>query len=320
MIKILIIVVALLIGLCILITYISYREVFYAIPNADDDAYVLPEGKQYQKEKEKTYSWIKEMERLPYELIFIQAWDGVRLVARYYHIRDGAPFQIQFHGYRGVALRDFCGGNKLAREMGHNTLVVDERAHGRSSSRTITFGIKEHKDCLCWVNYVREHFGSDTPIFLSGVSMGAAAVLMASGLDLPENVVGVIADCPYSSPSAIIRKVCKDRGLPPSLMYPFIRLGARWFGHFDLEETDPIEAVRRTRIPILLLHGEEDRFVPCRMSQEIWSACGGSRTLKTFPGAGHGLSCMVDTKRYDRVVRQFVQECLQRQRLSKVSK
>ena len=199
--------------------------------------------------------------------------------------------------------------------MRHNTIVVDQSAHGRSTSRTITFGIKERKDCLSWANYVCETFGSDTPIFLSGVSMGAAAVLMASSLDLPQNVLGIIADSPYSSPAAIIEKVCRDRGYPTSVMLPVIRLGARCFGHFDLDEATVIDAVRRTRIPILLIHGEDDRFVPCRMSQEIWSACGGPRTLKTFPGAGHGLSYMVDTKRYERLVRQFVEECMQRQRL-----
>ncbi len=307
----------LLVSLCILITYISYWEVFYAVPRPDEDAHILPGGEQYKKSVDRMHALIDEMERLPYELLFIQAWDGTRLVGRYYHVQDKAPFQIQFHGYRGAALRDFCGGNKLAREMGHNTIVVDERAHGRSTSRTITFGIKERRDCLSWVSYVCEHFGSDTPIFLSGVSMGAAAVLMASNLDLPANVMGIIADCPYSSPAAIIEKVCRDRGLPPAVLMPFIRLGARCFGHFNLDEATAVDAVRRTRIPILLIHGEDDRFVPCRMSQEIWSACGGPRTLKTFPGAGHGLSYMVDTKRYERLVKQFVEECMQRQRLAK---
>ena len=303
----------LLAGLFILLVYLSYREVFYAVPKADEDAYAIPKGEQYQKIADRMRTLVGRMEQLPYELIFIRSWDGTRLVGRYYHVQDGAPFQIQFHGYRGMALRDFCGGNKLAREMGHNTIVVDERAHGRSTSRTITFGIKERKDCLSWVNYVCEHYGKSTPIFLSGVSMGAAAVLMASGLELPKNVAGIIADSPYTSPEAIIQKVCRDRGLPPSALLPVIRMGARWFGHFELDETTVMDAVRRTRIPILLIHGEDDRFVPCRMSQEIWSACGGVRTLKTFPVAGHVLSYMVDTKRYERLVRQFVEECLQRQ-------
>ena len=197
---------------------------------------------------------------------------------RYYHVRDGAPLQIQFHGYRGAALRDFCGGNKLARESGQNTLVVDQRAHGKSGGNTITFGIRERLDCLSWVKYANQRFSSGTPIFLSGVSMGATTVLMASELKLPANVMGIIADCPYSSPEVIIRKVCReDMHLPPALTMPLIRLGARLFGHFVLNESSAVQAVGNKNIPILLLHGEDDRFVPCDMSREIFDACTGEK-------------------------------------------
>ena len=252
---------------------------------------------------------------IPYESVSISARDGTRLFARYFHVRDGAPLQIQFHGYRGTALRDFCGGNKLARESGQNTLVVDQRAHGRSGGRTITFGIRERMDCLCWAEYASQRFGSNTPIFLSGVSMGAATVLMASELELPCNVIGIIADCPYSSPEAIIRKVCReDMHLPPALVMPFVRLGARLFGHFDLKEVSAVQAVRNTDIPILLLHGEDDRFVPCDMSREIFDACAGEKTRITFPGAGHGLSYIVDTVRYSEAVSRFVDQCLRNSR------
>lgn len=243
-------------------------------------------------------SLIREMDEIPYEAVTISAYDGTKLAARYYHVRDGAPLQLQFHGYKGSALRDFCGGNKLARESGQNTLVVDQRAHGKSCGTTITFGIRERLDCLSWVEYANHRFGPDTPIFLSGVSMGAATVLMASELEFPANVVGIIADCPYSSPEAIIRKVCReDMHLPPVLVMLFIRLGARLFGHFDLKETSAVQAVRNTNIPILLLHGEDDRFVPCDMSREIFDACLSYKIRKSFPGAGHGLSYIVDTEK-----------------------
>ena len=256
-------------------------------------------------------SLIRQMDEIPYEAVTISAQDGTKLAARYYHVRDGAPLQIQFHGYRGTALRDFCGGNKLARESGQNTLVVDQRAHGKSGGTAITFGIRERLDCLCWAEYANRRFGSETPVFLSGVSMGAATVLMASELKLPANVVGIIADCPYSSPEAIIRKVCReDMHLPPVLVMPFIRLGARLFGHFDLKEASAVQAVRNTNIPILLLHGEDDRFVPCDMSQEIFDACTGEKNRITFPGAGHGLSYIVDTETYSEAVSRFVDRCL----------
>ena len=257
-------------------------------------------------------SLIRQMDETPYEAVTISARDGTKLAARYYHVRDGAPLQIQFHGYRGTALRDFCGGNKLARESGQNTLVVDQRAHGKSGGTTITFGIRERLDCLCWVEYASQRFGSDIPVFLSGVSMGAATVLMASELELPANVVGIIADCPSSSPEAIIRNVCQqDMHLPPVLVMPYLRLGARLFGHFDLREASAVQAVRNTNIPILLLHGEDDRFVPCEMSREIFDACTGEKTRITFPGAGHGLSYIVDTETYSEAVSRFVDQCLQ---------
>ena len=299
----------------LLIAGFSYRTAFYSSAHRKEDHYALPQGEQYEKERQRMLSLIRQMDDIPYESVFISARDGTRLFARYYHVRDGAPLQIQFHGYRGTALRDFCGGNKLARESGHNTLVVDHRAHGKSSGTTITFGIRERWDCLSWAEYANQRFGSNTPIFLSGVSMGAATVLMASELKLPANVIGIIADCPYSSPEAIIRKVCReDMHLPPTLVMPFIRLGARLFGHFDLREASALEAVQHTHIPILLIHGEDDRFVPCDMSREIFGACAGEKNRITFPGAGHGLSYIVDTETYSDAVSCFVSQCLQKNR------
>lgn len=138
---------------------------------------------------------------------------------------------------------------------------------------------------------------------------------MASELEFPANLIGIIADCPYSSPEAIIRKVCReDMHLPPALVMPFIRLGARLFGHFDLKESSAVQAVANTNIPIMLLHGEDDRFVPCDMSRDIFDACTGDKTRITFPSAGHGLSYIVDTERYSEAVSRFVDQCLQNSR------
>ena len=301
--------------LSVLLAWFSYHKAFYSPETRKEDIYVLPRGEQYEKERQRMLSLIREMDGIPYEPVYVTAYDGVRLFARYYHVRDGAPLQIQFHGYRGSAMRDFCGGNKLARESGQNTLVVDQRAHGRSGGTTITFGIRERLDCRSWAEYARQRFGPDTPVFLSGVSMGASTVLMASELELPGNVAGIIADCPYSSPEAIIRKVCRDdMHLPPALTMPIVRLGAGLFGHFDLKTASAVQAVRNTNIPILLLHGEDDRFVPCDMSREIRDACKGNIICTTFPGAGHGLSYIVDTETYSGVVLRFVDQCLQKSR------
>ena len=300
------VVTVILIGIVLFLSRFCYRLAFYSMNENEQDIYAIPPGEQYEAVADQILELIHEVDELPYELVSITAKDGLHLAGRYYHFKDGAPVEILFHGYRGNSKREFSGNNRIAGKLGLNVIAVDERGHGQSGGHTITFGIKERWDCLNWVRYAAERFGPDIPIILSGVSMGAATVLMASSLDLPTNVKAIIADCPYSSPKEIIQKVSGDIRLPPSLSYPFVVLGALIFGRFKLWESSPVEAVRRTQIPILLIHGDDDRFVPCKMSQKIYAACRSTAELVIFPGAGHALSYFTDTDLYVKTVRDFL--------------
>ena len=286
-----------------------YRMVFYNENDIADGVFRNPPGKQYEAVAGVIEENIRKLQEIPFEQIYIQASDGETLAGKYYHFKDNGPVQILFHGYRGNGTREFACGNQMARAIGYNTIVVDERAHGESGGHTISFGIQERWDCVDWANYARSRFGENTKLILSGVSMGAATVLMASELNLPDTVTAITADCPYSAPGAIIRKVTADVKLPPWLVYPFVLLGALIFGHFRLWASSPVKAVRNARIPILLIHGEEDRFVPCAMSREIRAACSGPAMLATFPEAGHGLSYLTDTGRYQRIFKDFLGLC-----------
>jgi len=299
----------LLVGGILWVSRFCYRIAFYSLNEAEQDIYTIPPGKQYEAVSDQILELIHEVDQLSYELISITARDGLHLVGRYYHFKDDAPVIILFHGYRGNAKREFSGNNRLAKKLGFNVIAVDERAHGRSGGHTITFGIKERYDCQAWAEYAAGRFGKEIPIVLSGVSMGAATVLMASSLPLPKNVAAIIADCPYSSPEEIIKKVSRDVRLPPTLAYPFVVIGTLIFGRFQLWETSPEHAVAKTKIPILLIHGEDDRFVPCDMSRRIYSACKGRAELVIFPGAGHALSYFIDPKRYEETIHAFLSRC-----------
>ena len=166
--------------------------------------------------------------------------------------------------------------------------------------------MKERQDCLKWIEYAQKRFGEDTPVLLCGISMGAATVLMASGLRLPDCVKGIIADAPFTNPKEIIVKVCRDRKLAPRIVWPLLRLGARIYGGFDPTGADAAEAVKRSPVPILLIHGEDDRFVPCEMGRRIAAANPDRVELHTFPRAGHGLSFLVDRPRYEQIARTFL--------------
>jgi fermentation-respiration switch protein FrsA (DUF1100 family) len=248
---------------------------------------------------------VEELEGCEFEPVSIRSHDGLTLCGRYYHISDQNHLEILFHGWRSNALRDGCGGAKLARDAGYNLLVVDQRAHGSSDGNTITFGVKEKYDCLDWVNYAIDRFGNDVRILLGGVSMGAATVLMASSLSLPPNVVGITADCPYSSPEAIIRKVCRDMGITDKISYPVIRIAARLFGGFSMKDGGAVEAVKHAKVPILIIHGEEDDFVPFSMAKEIYDACASEKYYLAVKGAGHGLSFFCDFDTYAAAEKEF---------------
>ena len=287
-----------------------YRIAFYSREKGRiENPRAVPEGEQYQAIREQMLALVDELEQRQAQRWEIRSRDGLKLSARFYIGKKGAPLEICFHGYRGSAIRDFCGGSKIAFKNGHHMLLVDQRAHGRSEGKCITFGVKERYDCLDWARYAVERLGAGTEVFLSGVSMGAATVLMASELPLPENVRGIVADCPYSSPEEIIETVGRRAGLPMGLCMPLVRMTARLRCGFSLGESSAREAVRRAKAPILILHGEDDRFVPCEMSREI-AAAGRNIQLENFPGAGHGLSYLADTPRYERIVEEFQRRVL----------
>lgn len=281
--------------------FYAYRIAFYNPPSDPDKAPNL-EGSVYEPYREEIVRLYRAIRDRECESVTIFSDDGLKLSGRYYHIRDGAPLDICFHGYRSRPFTDFAGGSQLSFEMGHNLLLVDQRAHGRSEGRTISFGIRERWDVLSWADYACQRFGPDTKIFLYGVSMGAATVLMASGLDLPEHVKGIVADCPYSRPIDIILHVGKSNPLPQWLIRPFAILGAKIYGGFDLLEADAVEAVAHSKVPILIIHGEADDFVPPVMSEISHSLV----RRVTFPGAGHALSFLSDTPRYKQIIRDFI--------------
>lgn len=292
-----------LVGLLLIGAGLAYRTAFYSPNKKQNDFHNLPKGPQYEALREPMKGLIRSFEALPFEKVAIRSKDGLILSARYYESRPGGPVALCFHGYRGTGVRDFSGGAQLCLKLGQNVLLVDQRAHGESGGHTITFGIREKEDCLCWIGYANARFGADRPLYLYGVSMGASTVLLAAGEALPPNVAAIVADSPYDSVPGILKKVCRDKKLP---LYPLLALGARLFGDFSPARGDIGKAVARSKTPILILHGEDDRFVPVTMSQGLKASYPQKLTLCTFPGAGHGISCLVSPAAYQRSLRSFL--------------
>lgn len=298
-----------LLSLVVLFFIVLYGVFFYAFRKNRDsmiEERSTPPGKVYEPHAEKILRGIDVVLSHEHEDVYITSRDGLKLHARYYHQADGAPLTIFMHGYRSATLRDGNGAFIMSWRRGYNVLMVDQRAHGLSEGKVITFGIKERFDCLDWIHYANERFGKENPIVLMGISMGASTVMLTAGLDLPENVRCVLADCGFSSPKEIIQSVIKSMGLPVALAYPVVRLSGRMFGGIDIEEVSCVDAVKNSKVPILFIHGTGDDFVPCYMSQACYDACATQKKILLVEGAGHGLSHCVDSKSYTAAVEEFL--------------
>jgi len=296
--------------LILLIAYICFRIVFY-VPRKNEkisDELPVPTGKIYEPYHDMMRHWIKEARGFKQEHFYIKSFDGLTLHAKYFEYEPGAVMEIMFHGYRGSAERDLSGGIQRCFALGRSVLLVDQRTSCGSEGNVISFGINEHRDALAWVDFAVKHFGSNIKIVLTGISMGASTVLMAAGKELPENVVGVLADCGFSSAKEIIKKCAGDLKIPANLIYPFIKLGAKLFGHFNLEEYTPLDAMKTCKLPVIFFHGEDDAFVPCYMSQEVYEACKSPKKIITIPKAGHGLVYVVNNDLYFNSVVEFFSE------------
>ena len=286
-------------------TWIAYDIVFRRSERRQADHHEIPpEDEGYREESIKNIDILLET---PYEAVAIRSHDGLKLRGKFYEGRSGAPLLLFFHGYRSTAERDGSGGFSLCREKGWNAMMADQRAHGESQGKTITFGAKERYDVLDWVNWAVRRFGEDQEIYLVGVSMGAATVLMAAGLGLPPQVKGVWADCGYSSTEGVLRHMIRRWKLPETLAFGAARLGGRIFGGFDVREITPLEAVKQAEVPILLIHGEDDNVVPRHMAEEIREACAAPVEIVSVPKAHHGMSFYVDNARYRSAVERLIE-------------
>ena len=295
--------------LALVISFVCFYMTFYnrnceKIRPEDE----LPPGKEYEPYHSKLLSWMKDRKNIPFIEMSTKSFDGLTLKGKYYEIAKGAPVELMFHGYKGSAERDLCGGIQRCFSLGRNVLIVDQRAHGQSEGNVITFGLKESRDVVYWVDYITKYFGEEQKIILCGISMGAATVMMAAGENLPENVIGILADCGYTSAKDIICSVIEKKHLPSKILYPFVRLGGIVFGGFDPNKASPITALKKCTTPIIFIHGESDSFVPSYMSEQNYSATNSKKRIMTVKGACHGAAFLVDPDRYLETLKDFYDE------------
>lgn len=246
------------------------------------------------------------MAAVPSEEVSIVNAEGLTLKGHWVHCDAPVRVIIMVHGWHSHWTRDFGESVNWYRENGCELLYVEQRAHGDSEGKYVSYGIRERFDVVEWIDYARS-LQPDLPLYLGGISMGASTVLMTAGQPISDKVTAVIADCGYTDASKVVRpgveKVLK--GAADAAM-KVIDMDCRLGGGFTLGEYTTLQAMdANTDVPVLFIHGDADHFVPLSMTLENYMACRAPKELLIVHGAAHGLSYIVDPDTYKARVAAF---------------
>lgn len=236
----------------------------------------------------------------------IRAEDGITLVGHWQVCSHPKRILIAMHGWRSCWSRDFGLIADFWQENGCSVLYAEQRAHGESGGEYLGFGMLERHDCKSWIRWVCENNPEKLPVYLVGISMGASTVLMTGGMELPECVRGIIADCGFTSAQAIWKHVAEEN---LHLHYGLYARSADSFCKKKIcigaADCSTVDAMAECEVPVLFVHGTDDSFVPVSMTYENYKACKAPKRLLIVPGAEHGMSFCVDPEGYKRAMLEF---------------
>ncbi|MDO4620783.1 MAG: alpha/beta hydrolase [Lachnospiraceae bacterium] len=285
---------------------------FYDLAIVRDSKFKIPEKKDPEKERahaeflQKVNDW---MEKQPRQDCTITSYDGLKLHAVYMPAYEPTKrTAILVHGYRASIANDFGEMLPFYRDsLKCNLLLVDDRGHNRSEGDYIGFGWHDHYDIEKWIDFLIEKHGSSAEIFLHGVSMGAAIVMITAGGHLPPQVKGVIEDCGYTSIEGEMTYCMHSiYHLPIQPIFSEVNYFTQKKAGYSLYDCDPKKAMAKTELPFLLIHGGTDDFVPTYMVHELFDACASSDKKKVIiQGAGHALSYHTNREMYEQALLDF---------------
>lgn len=221
-------------------------------------------------------------------------------------VENKGKVAVLCHGYTYGKLGAIVYAQILM-ELGFTAIIYDHRNHGESGKKHTTMGYYEKYDLETVIDWCYVKFGRDIRIVTHGESMGAATVL--DYLNIKDNVSLIIADCGYSDLKTLLRHQMKTVfHIPPIIFMPLANFCLKLRAGFYLKEVSPIEGVRKSKTPILFIHGDHDTYVPYQMSIQMYEECKAPKKLYLAKGAIHANSVVVDYEQYKRVVRSFIKK------------
>ncbi len=239
---------------------------------------------------------------------FIISEDGKKLHALYIKSAESSPnTALLVHGYTDNSIRMLMIGHLYNKELGYNILLPDLRGHGKSEGEYIQMGWKDRLDVIRWIDVAKHMYGDTTRMVIHGISMGAATTMMTSGENLPENVKCFVEDCGYTSVwDEFSYKLKSEFGLPEFPLLYTTSLYCQSKNGWNFKEASPLEQIKKCKLPMFFIHGDQDTYVPTHMVYTLHEAKPNEKELWVVPGVGHANAYWDYTEEYVNRTRAFV--------------
>lgn len=274
-------------------------------PPVNPPAKIRPKDFPRDDQVDADTAWFKEA---PKEDLSLLSKD--KLVLRAVLIKQPNPrgLALVLHGWSTDRVSMAPHAAILYRQ-GFDVLAPDQRAHGESEGQYTCFGVKETDDALAWLQLMNErNYQSHIVI---GTSMGGAVSLMLASRNRDQKLACAVSDCAYSSFLEIINAqlLMKSPKMPPLLRRMFVSSFSAFCqkdADFKVQQAAPILTIAKNQVPLLMIHGQEDRFVPYWMLDKLYAACQSEKQRLDIPVARHGESIYRDYALYERTLVAFV--------------
>ncbi len=244
------------------------------------------------------------------------ASDGVRLEGWYVPAGSVARGTIIYgHGQNRTRV-EMLPMAQFAHSLGYNGLLFDFRHQGASGGELSTIGYWERLDVEAAARYALAREGAARPVIGWGVSMGAAAMLMAAADD--HDITAVISDSTFLSFDDVVKHHWKLVGhfFKPLGLLPAFPIAdeiidwAAWRGHFHPSDFDLRTAVERINPrPILFVAVEGDQRMPPDIARALYAlSTSPQKALVVLPGTRHGEGFNSGRQPYEQAVARFLAE------------
>ncbi len=291
----------------LLILFAAYWTVIYFLVDAVLVPSFMEQLQDFQRISEKGYSELVYTdditENQAAETAIMREWfqetqkekltrindDGYRLVAvKFTHEKPVGKWVLLLHGYTGIKEMMYIYAMHYY-EWGYDVLVPDLRCQGESEGDYIGMGLTDAYDCIGWLDVILTE-DPRADIVIHGQSMGAACALIMSGMpELPQQVSHIVSDASYTDAYTMFgEKAGEWFSLPAFPFVDSVRLMLLVRGGYDLYDASALDAVKKSRIPTLFIHGDADRMISVDQAYELYDAASCEKKLLIVEGAGHG--------------------------------